>query len=240
MGMGEISPSQVNTVSLALSVRSIPPPPPVEHQAIYPTPQDGILSNGVVHLHENVKGEENKEIEGSLRSMHSTRRSHALPFTAQRSTRSPFAAIPADDPRRSAEPHPEESFYAHYYRVLFFTSHPPPFLLTTNTTAMDAQRTTEPTPASAEQQQSRRGPPVRRPSNPPAPRIAPQIPPGGSHPSPAQLQANNFDSSKRTLDSERTKAIWRKVKATAKKWWSRSKQRKMTGAGEAEHDGGIS
>ncbi|KAK0653213.1 hypothetical protein DIS24_g6262 [Lasiodiplodia hormozganensis] len=67
---------------------------------------------------------------------------------------------------------------------------------------MDAQRTTELEPASGEntsfsaQQERhhrRRGPPARRPTNPPAPRVAPPIPPGGSHPSPAQQQANNFD-----------------------------------------------
>ncbi|OJD29011.1 uncharacterized protein BKCO1_9800012 [Diplodia corticola] len=34
------------------------------------------------------------------------------------------------------------------------------------------------------------------------------------------LQANNFDSSKRTLGSERAKATWRKIKANTEMWWS--------------------
>ncbi|KAF4542987.1 uncharacterized protein LTHEOB_7241 [Lasiodiplodia theobromae] len=115
---------------------------------------------------------------------------------------------------------------------------------------MDAQRTTELEPASGEntsfstQQERhhrRRGPPARRPTNPPAPRVAPPIPPGGSHPSPAQQQANNFDRLPlgSTLKSRRgRKVVWRKIKGAARKWWS--KRHKITSMREEGDEGGPS
>lgn len=144
MDLGEMS--QMSMIPAPLTIRRVPPLPPLENRTGQSCPRIEITT---INSYSSDEGE-NRENESSQRRTNRTPRSHPSPFTAQRSPRSPFAALPADDPRRGAEHRPEESFFTRSHGPFSFTPLHPPWFAGTNTNTMDAQRTTELEPAPGE------------------------------------------------------------------------------------------